>query len=71
MHSASEFVKLKAFHQFADTTEALANAAALVESKLGSDLKSFLKKNIIKKNLQDDHELGKTRDRSRNSRSEG
>ena len=37
-------VKLKAFHKFEDTTEALASTTALLESKLDKGLKSFLKK---------------------------
>lgn len=34
--------------------QALAAATALVESKLSSDLKKFLKKNIVKKELTDE-----------------
>lgn len=49
-----DFVKLKAFYRFADTTEAVAAASALIESKLSSELKSFLKKNIVKKELTDE-----------------
>ncbi|KAF8071264.1 NOP5-2 [Scenedesmus sp. PABB004] len=37
-------VKLKAFSRFDNTTEALAAATALVDSKLSKDLKKFLKK---------------------------
>mmetsp|Transcript_159539 Transcript_159539/g.387326 ORF Transcript_159539/g.387326 Transcript_159539/m.387326 type:complete len:481 (+) Transcript_159539:116-1558(+) len=47
--TASDFVRLQAFHRFGDTTEALAAATAMVESKLGKDLKKFLKKNVLKK----------------------
>jgi nucleolar protein 58 len=47
-------VKLKAFHRFTDTTDAVAAASALIESKLSSDLKSFLKTNIVKKELTDE-----------------
>jgi len=43
---ASKFVKLKAFSQFADTTEAVAAATAVIESKVTKDLTKFLKKNI-------------------------
>jgi len=49
-------VKLKAFYKFEDTVEALAATSALVESKMGKTLKSFLKSNIVKKELTD--ELG-------------
>lgn len=49
-------VKLKAFYRFTDTTEALAAASSLIESKLSSDLRRFLKKNIVGKGLTD--ELG-------------
>ena len=49
-------VKLKAFYKFEDTVEALAATSALVESKMGKTLKSFLKTNIVKKELTD--ELG-------------
>ena len=38
-------VKLKAFSKFENTTEALAGAAALTDSKLSKGLKKFLKKN--------------------------
>ena len=47
-------VKLKAFHKFEDTTEALASTTALLESKLDKGLKSFLKKSILKKGLKDE-----------------
>jgi nucleolar protein 58 len=49
VESAQKLVALKGFHKFANTTEALAAAAALVESKLGKDLKNFLKKWVVKK----------------------
>ncbi|KAA0147840.1 hypothetical protein FNF27_05330 [Cafeteria roenbergensis] len=45
---ASSLVKLKAFHQFENTAEALAATTALVEGTLGKDLKKFLKKSILK-----------------------
>lgn len=50
---ASQFVKLQAFQAFPDTDSALAAANALNESKLGKDLKSFLKKKIVKKGITD------------------
>lgn len=39
-----QVVKLKAFDKFENTTEALAAATALVDSKLSKGLKKFLKK---------------------------
>eukprot|EP01027_Heterolobosea_sp_BB2_P015704 GEZU01022471.1.p2 GENE.GEZU01022471.1~~GEZU01022471.1.p2 ORF type:complete len:171 (-),score=57.59 GEZU01022471.1:33-545(-) len=50
---AKKIVKLKAFSKFNDTTDALAAATALVESKLSKGLKSFLKSSIIKKGLDE------------------
>jgi len=50
---ANKHVKLKAFNQFEDSKVALAAATALVESKLDSGLKKFLKKHIVKKSLSD------------------
>lgn len=47
--TAQKMVALKGFHKFGNTTEALAAATALVESKMSKDLKSFLKKFIVKK----------------------
>ena len=44
-------VALQSFKHFRDTTEALEACSALVESKLGSSLKHFLKKEIVKKDL--------------------
>lgn len=52
--SAHGFLKLQSFYRFSDTTEAVAAASALIESKLSSELKSFLKKNIVKKELSDE-----------------
>lgn len=46
-------VALQSFKHFRDTTEALEACTALVESKLGKSLKSFLKKEIVKKDLVD------------------
>ena len=45
-------VKLKAFHKFDDTAEAVQSATALVEGKLSSGMKKFLKKNIVSKELE-------------------
>eukprot|EP00882_Tetradesmus_deserticola_P013275 GHRQ01014080.1.p2 GENE.GHRQ01014080.1~~GHRQ01014080.1.p2 ORF type:complete len:276 (+),score=144.30 GHRQ01014080.1:405-1232(+) len=47
LDSAKKFVKLKAFSKFDNTTEALAAATALVESKLSKGLKKFLKKHAV------------------------
>eukprot|EP00320_Phaeocystis_rex_P003126 CAMPEP_0119066422 /NCGR_PEP_ID=MMETSP1178-20130426/8970_1 /TAXON_ID=33656 /ORGANISM="unid sp, Strain CCMP2000" /LENGTH=513 /DNA_ID=CAMNT_0007048021 /DNA_START=82 /DNA_END=1623 /DNA_ORIENTATION=+ len=51
--SAKKAVKLKAFHKFEDTAEAVQSATALVEGKLSSGMKKFLKKSIVSKELQD------------------
>jgi nucleolar protein 58 len=45
-------VKLKAFHKFDDTAEAVQSATALVEGKLSSGMKKFLKKNVVAKELK-------------------
>jgi nucleolar protein 58 len=45
---------LKAFYKFTDTTEALAAASAIVESKMSKTMKKFLKKHIIKQELTDE-----------------
>ena len=39
-------VSMKAFGKFENTTDALAAAATMVESKVGKSLKSFLKKHV-------------------------
>jgi nucleolar protein 58 len=44
LEGAQKVVSLKAFQTFGNTTEALAATTALVESKLGKDLKKFIKK---------------------------
>ncbi|KAJ9520892.1 hypothetical protein QJQ45_014115 [Haematococcus lacustris] len=49
--SALQMVKLKVFNKFENTTEALAAATALVDSKLSKPLKKFLKKNVIDEEL--------------------
>lgn len=51
LDSAQKIVKLKAFSKFENTTEALAAATALVDSKLGKGLKKFLKKNVVGEEL--------------------
>ena len=59
--SANSMVKLKAFHKFEDTTEALASTTALLESKLDKGLKGFLKKSILKKELKDELAVADTK----------
>jgi len=51
--SAKKAVKLKAFHKFEDTAEAVQSATAIVEGKLSAGMKKFLKKSIVSKELQD------------------
>eukprot|EP00658_Telonema_sp_P-2_P021939 TRINITY_DN18758_c0_g2_i10.p1 TRINITY_DN18758_c0_g2~~TRINITY_DN18758_c0_g2_i10.p1 ORF type:complete len:502 (-),score=214.35 TRINITY_DN18758_c0_g2_i10:71-1576(-) len=51
---AAEMVKLQKFSKFADQTDALAAATAMVEGKLDKSLKKFLKKNIVDKELADE-----------------
>lgn len=49
--AAEKAVKLKAFSKFDNTTEALAAATALVESKLSKSLKKLLKKHCVDETL--------------------
>jgi len=49
---ANSMIKLQAFHQYKDTTEAVAAATATIESKLDKGLKNFLKKSITGKDLK-------------------
>eukprot|EP01041_Mallomonas_annulata_P004323 gene4323-8598_t len=51
---ASDIVKLKAFGNFANTTEAVVAATSIIESKLDKSLKKFLKKNIVSKGIEDE-----------------
>uniref|UniRef100_A0A7S0RFN5 Nop domain-containing protein n=1 Tax=Chlamydomonas leiostraca TaxID=1034604 RepID=A0A7S0RFN5_9CHLO len=51
LESAQKMVKLKAFSKFENTTEALAAATALVDSKLSKPLKKFLKKHVSDEEL--------------------
>lgn len=53
LHFVDDRVKLHAFEKFEDTAEALSAATALVEGKLDKDLKSFLKKWVTKKGIND------------------
>ena len=47
--TAKKLLKLKAFSKFDNTAEALATAAALVDSKLSKGAKKFLKKHVVDK----------------------
>mmetsp|Transcript_10474 Transcript_10474/g.31543 ORF Transcript_10474/g.31543 Transcript_10474/m.31543 type:complete len:552 (-) Transcript_10474:219-1874(-) len=49
LESAQKVVKLKAFQKFENTTEALAAATSIGDSKLSKGLKKFLKKNTNEK----------------------
>lgn len=51
---AADMVKLKAFGAFDSTTDAVVAATSLVECSLDKNLKKFLKKNIISKDVQDE-----------------
>ena len=51
--SATSLLKLISFKKFDDTNEALDAATALCEGTLDKNLKKFLKKSIIKKELTD------------------
>lgn len=50
---AHQAVSLQAFAKFKDTKDALADATALIESKIGKGLKKFLKKNVISLGLDE------------------
>ena len=52
--AGAELFELKSFRRFKNTSEALEACTALVESKLGKSLKSFVKRNIIKKDLTEE-----------------
>ncbi|CCI10534.1 unnamed protein product [Albugo candida] len=43
---ANQLIKLKGFHAFKDTTQAVAAVADVVDGKIGKGLRKFLKKNI-------------------------
>lgn len=62
---AQKAMSLVAFSKFADTKTAMDEATALIESKLGKQLKKFLKKNIVTPELSEklgvvDKALGST-----------
>jgi len=50
---AQKFVELQSFHKFSTTTDALASATALSESKVDKTLKRFLRKEIVKAKVKD------------------
>lgn len=50
---ANKFISFQDFSKFKDTNEALEAATSLCEGTLSKQLKSFLKKSIVKKNLSD------------------
>jgi nucleolar protein 58 len=52
--AAASSVKLKHFTPFANTTEAVVSATSIVDNTLDKTLKSFLKKNIVKKEISDE-----------------
>jgi len=51
--AAHKFVSMQAFHKFENTTEALTAVTSLMNSKLSKNLKSFLKKNIVGKQIKE------------------
>jgi nucleolar protein 58 len=53
IESAKKLVSLLAFRKFEDTADALAAATAIVEGKLSKNLKKFLTKSVIKKDLKE------------------
>ena len=52
--SASTLMKLKKFEPFENTTDAVVAATSIVDGTLDKSLKSFLNKNIVKKEIKDD-----------------
>ena len=48
---AKKIVSLEAFYKFDNTAEALAETAAMVDSKIGKDLKKFLKSTLVVRRL--------------------
>jgi len=51
VEAARSVVKLKAFHTFEDTKNAVGAATALVDGKMDDSLRKFIKKAIVKKSL--------------------
>src|SRR4051812_38682405 len=51
---ASSVVKLTSFAPFSSTTEAVVAASSIIECTLDKNLKKFLKKNIISKEVEDE-----------------
>lgn len=50
---SQKFVKLHAFKKFKDTAEAVKSLSEYLEGNMPKDLKSFLKKNIISKEISE------------------
>ena len=59
--SASSAVKLKHFTPFSNTTEAVVAATSVVDNTLDKSLKTFLKKNIVKKEISDELAVADTK----------
>ena len=54
LDKASKLIKLKAFEKFNDSKSALKAVSSLLNNKLSSSLKKFLKKNIVSKGIEDE-----------------
>ena len=54
LEKATKLVKLKAFEKFSDSKSALKAVASLLENKLPSSLRKFLKSNIVSKGISDE-----------------
>ena len=53
LDKANKIVKLKAFEKFTDAQEALKSTASVAEGKMSKSLRRFLRKNIVKKGIED------------------
>lgn len=54
LEKASKLIKLKAFEKFNDSKSALKAVSALLNNKLSTSLKKFLKSNIVSKGITDE-----------------
>lgn len=54
LDKATKLIKLKAFEKFTDSKTALKAMSSLLNSKLSSSLKKFLKSNIVSKGIEDE-----------------
>lgn len=54
LDKATKLIKLKAFEKFTDSKTALKAVSSLLNSKLSSSLKKFLKSNIVSKGIEDE-----------------